>query len=69
MKSNATPLPRLPRKQAALRLCAGQSVVEYALILALVSGVGVVVLSAMGTPIHGVYTTIIEALDNVRTSI
>ena len=60
---------RLPRGQAALRFRAGQSIVEYALILAFVSVVGVVVMSSIGVQINGVYTTIIDALDNVRTAI
>ena len=60
---------RLHRRQAALRFRAGQSIVEYALILAFVSVVGVVVLSAIGVQINGVYTTIIDALDNVRSAI
>ncbi len=60
---------RLRDRQAVLRLCAGQSIVEYALILAFVSVVGVVVMSSIGMQINGVYTTIIDALDNVRTAI
>ena len=48
---------------------AGQSLVEYALVLTFVSVVSIVCLSAMGVELRGLYTTIIDALDSVRTAI
>ncbi|HEX4139359.1 MAG TPA: hypothetical protein VHY09_03360 [Candidatus Methylacidiphilales bacterium] len=47
----------------------GQALVEYALVLAFVSVVAVCVLMFMGVQMNGVYQTIIDALDRVRTSI
>ncbi len=47
----------------------GQALVEYALILAFVSTVAICVLMFLGIQLNGVYETIIDALDRVRTAI
>jgi len=47
----------------------GQALVEYALVLAFISVVAVCVLMFLGVQVNGVYQTIIDALDRVRTSI
>ena len=57
------------RRRRAAHPCAGQALVEYALVLTFVSVVAIVVLSYMGVQVRGVYSTIIDALDNVRTAI
>jgi len=54
---------------ARRRNCAGQTLVEYALVLAFVSVVAVGVLMFLGVEMRGVYETIIDALDKVRTAI
>jgi Flp pilus assembly pilin Flp len=48
---------------------AGQTLVEYALVLCFISIVSITVLMFMGVQIRGVYSTIINALDTVRTAI
>jgi Flp pilus assembly pilin Flp len=60
---------RLNRAITKGRARAGQSLVEYALVLTFVSVVSIVCLSAMGVELRGVYVTIIDALDSVRTAI
>jgi Flp pilus assembly pilin Flp len=65
MNANASILAR--RRRVHRR--AGQALVEYALVLAFVSVVAITVLMAMGVQVRGVYGTIIDALDRVRTSI
>jgi Flp pilus assembly pilin Flp len=57
------------RRRRAARLCAGQTLVEYALILAFVSVVAIGVLMFLGVQVSGVYSTILDALDRVRTTI
>jgi pilus assembly protein Flp/PilA len=44
----------------------GQTLVEYGLILALVSVVVITVLSLLGNQINNTFNTIIETLDNVN---
>ncbi len=56
-------------RQRVAHLCAGQALVEYALILTFISVLCIAVLSYMGIQIRGIYTTIIDALDQVRTAI
>jgi Flp pilus assembly pilin Flp len=60
---------RLRRGRALSRHRAGQALVEYALVLAFVSVVAVSVLMFLGVQVNGVYQTIIDALDRVRTAI
>ncbi len=59
----------LAKRRRDARRCAGQSLVEYALILAFISVVAICVLSFMGMQMTTVYETIIGALDKVRTAI
>ena len=47
----------------------GQTVVEYALVLAFVSVLSVFVLSALGVEIRGLYLPIIDALQAAQQSI
>jgi Flp pilus assembly pilin Flp len=47
----------------------GQTVVEYALVLAFISVLSVIVLSALGVEIRGLYLPIISALQAVQQSI
>jgi Flp pilus assembly pilin Flp len=69
-KTNSIPIARGLRCKGALsRHCAGQALVEYALVLAFISVVAVSVLMYMGVQINGVYQTIIDALDRVRVAI
>jgi|GEM_PF-656570 len=53
---------------AKLRSKRGQTLVEYGLILALVSIVVITVLSVLGTSIRGVFNTITQTLTNLPTS-
>jgi len=53
---------------AKLRSKRGQTLVEYGLILALVSIVVITVLSVLGTSIKGVFNTITQTLTNLPTS-
>jgi Flp pilus assembly pilin Flp len=57
------------RRRRAAHLRAGQTLVEYALVLAFVSVVAIGVLMFLGVQMRGVYETIIDALDRVRTTI
>jgi Flp pilus assembly pilin Flp len=47
----------------------GQTVVEYALVLAFISVLSVMVLSALGVEIRGLYLPIIDALQAAQQSI
>jgi len=47
----------------------GQTLVEYALILSLVSVLTIIVMSSLGVEIQGLYLPIISALEAVRESI
>jgi Flp pilus assembly pilin Flp len=47
----------------------GQTVVEYALVLAFISVLCIIFLSALGVQIQGLYLPIIAALDAARQSI
>jgi Flp pilus assembly pilin Flp len=57
------------RRRRGLHVCAGQTLVEYALVLAFVSVVAIGVLMFLGVQVSGVYQTIIDAFDRVRTTI
>jgi len=48
---------------------AGQSLVEYALVLTFVSLVSILVMTFFSGQLNGVYATIIHALNTVRTAI
>jgi Flp pilus assembly pilin Flp len=47
----------------------GQTIVEYALILSLVSVLTIVIMSGLGVEIRSLYLPIIDALQQVRQSI
>ncbi len=47
----------------------GQALVEYALVIACIALVCIVVMSYLGIQIRGVFTPIISALDAVRSAI
>jgi Flp pilus assembly pilin Flp len=47
----------------------GQTLVEYALILSLVSVLTIIVMSALGVEIQGLYLPIISALEAVQAAI
>ncbi len=47
----------------------GQAIVEYALILSVISVLTIFVMSALGVEIQGVYMPIINALEAARQSI
>jgi Flp pilus assembly pilin Flp len=47
----------------------GQTLVEYALVLSFISVLSIIVMSAMGVEIRGLYLPIIDALQSVQQSI
>ncbi|MBZ0306171.1 MAG: hypothetical protein K8I82_08900, partial [Anaerolineae bacterium] len=47
--------------------CSGQGIAEYALIMLFVGVVSIAVLSALGTSVKDVYSTVYEALSSVGT--
>ena len=61
-KSGRTALRRPKSKK-------GQTLVEYALILSVISVVSIVVLSSLGVEIRNLYLPIIDALEQARQSI
>jgi Flp pilus assembly pilin Flp len=57
------------RRRRGTQVCTGQTLVEYAMILAFVSVVAIGVLMFLGVQLNGVYQTVINALDRVRETI
>ncbi len=47
----------------------GQTLVEYALVLSFISVLTIIIMSALGVEVRGIYAPIIAALDQARQSI
>lgn len=61
-------LAHVTRKRSSKRKKAGQTLVEYAIIIALISIVAVVVLQSLGTKVTQLYSTINSRIDQANSS-
>lgn len=61
-------LAHATRKRSSKRNKAGQTLVEYAIIIALISIVAVVVLQSLGTKVTQLYSTINSRIDQANSS-
>ena len=61
-------LAHVTRKRSSKRSKAGQTLVEYAIIIALISIVAVVVLQSLGTKVTQIYSTINSRIDQANSS-